>query len=51
MEQMMVWAVLAVLLLVGFLAYPRQMLGLLGALARGLFGVVADGIALLFAWI
>ena len=48
---MIVWVVVGVLLLVGFVVYPRLMFGLLGALLRGTLAIIVDSIALLFAWI
>jgi hypothetical protein len=48
---MMIWMVLGLLALVGFVAYPRLMFGLLGALARGTLSIIVDSLALLFAWI
>ena len=51
MEQVVVWIVVAAMLAIGFVVYPRAMFSLLAALLRGVFGLVADGIALLVAWI
>ena len=48
---MIVLAALALVLLGGFVMYPRAMFGLLGSLLRGLMGLLADGLALVLAWI
>lgn len=41
----------ALLLLVGFVLYPRLMFGLVGSLLRGMWNLAVDCVALLFVWI
>lgn len=51
MDQMLVLTALGVAVLLGFLLYPAAMFHLFGAILRGLFSLLVDGVALLFAWI
>jgi hypothetical protein len=51
MEQILVWTLILAALLAGFVFYPKLMFGLLGAILRGIPSLIADCVALLFAWV
>lgn len=51
MDQTLVLAAFGVAVVLGFLLYPSMMFNLIGSILRGLFNLLVDGVALLFAWI